>query len=36
VSVPETGGGYGGKHAGDATLEAARLAKAAGRPVKLV
>ena len=36
VIVPETGAGYGGKHAGDAALEAARLAKAAGKPVKLV
>ncbi len=36
VIVPETGAGYGGKHAGDAALEAARLARAAGRPVKIV
>ncbi len=36
VIVPETGAGFGGKHAGDAAVEAARLAKAAGRPVKLV
>lgn len=36
VIVPDTGAGYGGKHFGDAALEAARLAKAAGRPVKLV
>jgi CO/xanthine dehydrogenase Mo-binding subunit len=34
--VPDTGSGYGGKHTGEAALEAARLAKAAGRPVKLV
>ncbi len=35
VIVPPTGGGFGGKHAGGAALEAARLARAAGRPVKL-
>jgi nicotinate dehydrogenase subunit B len=36
VIVPDTGSGYGGKHTGECALEAARLAKAAGRPVKLV
>jgi isoquinoline 1-oxidoreductase len=36
VMVPDTGSGYGGKHSGDAAREAARLAKAAGRPVKVV
>ncbi|HET9986079.1 MAG TPA: molybdopterin cofactor-binding domain-containing protein, partial [Longimicrobiales bacterium] len=36
VIVPDTGSGYGGKHTGDAALEAARLAKAAGAPVKVV
>ena len=36
VIVPDTGSAYGGKHTGDAALEAARLAKAAGHPVKLV
>lgn len=36
VIVPDTGSGYGGKHTGDAAIEAARLAKAVGRPVKLV
>jgi nicotinate dehydrogenase subunit B len=36
VIVPDTGSGYGGKHTGEAALEAARLAKAAGTPVKLV
>jgi isoquinoline 1-oxidoreductase len=36
VIVPDTGSGYGGKHTGEAAVEAARLAKAAGRPVKLV
>jgi isoquinoline 1-oxidoreductase len=35
VIVPDTGSAYGGKHAGDAALEAARLAKAAGKPVKV-
>ncbi len=34
VFMPDTGSGYGGKHSGEAALEAARLAKAAGRPVK--
>ena len=36
VLVPDTGSAYGGKHVGDAAVEAARLAQAAGRPVKLV
>ncbi len=36
VLVPDTGSAYGGKHTGDAAAEAARLAKAAGKPVKLV
>jgi nicotinate dehydrogenase subunit B len=36
VIVPDTGSGYGGKHTGEAAVEAARLAKGAGRPVKLV
>ena len=31
VIVPDTGSGYGGKHNGDAALEAARIAKAAGQ-----
>ena len=35
VIVPPTGGAFGGKHAGDCALEAARLARAAGRPVKV-
>ena len=34
VLMPDTGAAYGGKHNGDAAVEAARLAKAAGRPVK--
>src|SRR5262245_20090248 len=36
VIVPDTGSGYGGKHMVDTTIEAARLAKAAGKPVKIV
>ncbi len=36
VIVPDTGSAYGGKHTADAALEAARLARAAGRPVKIV
>ena len=36
VIVPDTGSGYGGKHTGDVAVEAARLAQAAGKPVKLV
>ena len=36
VIVPDMGSGYGGKHTGEQAIEAARLAKAAGRPVKLV
>jgi nicotinate dehydrogenase subunit B len=36
VIVPDTGSAYGGKHTGDAALEAARLARAAKKPVKVV
>jgi isoquinoline 1-oxidoreductase len=36
VIVPDTGSGYGGKHTGECAIEAARLAKATGKPVKLV
>jgi nicotinate dehydrogenase subunit B len=36
VIVPDTGSAYGGKHTGECAVEAARLAKGAGRPVKLV
>ena len=36
VVVPDTGSGYGGKHSGEAAVEAARIAKIAGSPVKLV
>jgi isoquinoline 1-oxidoreductase len=35
VIVPDTGGAFGGKHTGEAAVEAARLAKAASRPVSL-
>ncbi len=34
VIVPDTGGAYGGKHTGECAVEAARLARAAGKPVK--
>jgi len=36
VIVPDTGSGYGGKHTGESAIEAARLARASGKPVKLV
>jgi isoquinoline 1-oxidoreductase len=36
VIMPDMGSGYGGKHTGEVAIEAARLAKAAGAPVKLV
>ncbi len=36
VIMPDTGSGYGGKHTGEAAIEAARLAKEARKPVKLV
>ena len=36
VIVPDTGGGYGGKHTGEAAIEAARLARASGRPVRVM
>ncbi len=36
VIMPDMGSGYGGKHSGECAIEAARLAKAAGKPVKLV
>jgi isoquinoline 1-oxidoreductase len=36
VLMPDMGSGYGGKHTGEAAIEAARLARAAKRPVKLV
>jgi CO/xanthine dehydrogenase Mo-binding subunit len=36
VIMPDTGSAYGGKHTGEAAVEAARIAKAVGKPVKLV
>jgi isoquinoline 1-oxidoreductase len=36
VIQPDMGSGYGGKHTGEAAIEAARLAKAAAKPVKVV
>ncbi|MGH9589441.1 MAG: molybdopterin cofactor-binding domain-containing protein [Terracidiphilus sp.] len=36
VLQPDMGSAYGGKHTGEAAVEAARLAKATGRPVKLL
>lgn len=36
VIMPDTGSGYGGKHSGEAAIEAARLAKEAKKPVKIV
>ena len=36
VLMPDTGSGYGGKHSGECAIEAARLARAAKRPVKIV
>jgi nicotinate dehydrogenase subunit B len=35
VIVPDYGGGFGGKHGSSVAVEAARLARAAGRPVKV-
>jgi isoquinoline 1-oxidoreductase len=35
VIVPDTGGGFGGKHTADAAIEAAKLAKESGRPISL-
>jgi isoquinoline 1-oxidoreductase len=35
VIVPDYGGGFGGKHGGSVAIEAARLARAAGRPVRV-
>ena len=35
VIVPDTGGGLGGKHTGEVAVEAARLARAAGKRVSL-
>jgi CO/xanthine dehydrogenase Mo-binding subunit len=36
VIVPDTGSAYGGKHTAEYAVEAARLAKQAGKPVKLI
>ena len=36
VIMPDTGSGYGGKHSGETAVEAARLAKEANKPVKIV
>lgn len=36
VIIPDFGGGFGGKHSGECAVEAARLAKAAGKPVQVV
>ncbi len=36
VIMPDTGSGYGGKHSGEAAIEAARLAREAKKPVKIV
>ena len=36
VIMPDTGSGYGGKHSGEAAIEAARLAQEAKAPVKVV
>lgn len=36
VIQPDMGSGYGGKHTGEAAIEAARLAQATGKPVKVV
>jgi isoquinoline 1-oxidoreductase len=35
VIVPDVGGGFGGKHSGECAVEAARLARSAGKPVQL-
>jgi len=35
VLMPDGGAGYGGKHTGETAIEAARLARAAKRPVKV-
>jgi nicotinate dehydrogenase subunit B len=36
VLMPDMGSGYGGKHTGETAIEAARLARAAKQPVKVV
>lgn len=36
VIVPDSGGAFGGKHTGECAIEAARLARAAAKPVSLL
>jgi nicotinate dehydrogenase subunit B len=36
VIMPDTGSAYGGKHSGECAIEAAKLAKGAAKPVKLI
>jgi CO/xanthine dehydrogenase Mo-binding subunit len=36
VLMPDAGSGYGGKHTGECAIEAARLARGAGKPVKVI
>ena len=36
VLMPDTGSAYGGKHTGEAAIEAARLSRSAKRPVKVM
>ncbi len=36
VLMPDMGSAYGGKHTGECAIEAARLAKGCGKPVKLI
>ncbi len=36
VITPDTGSAYGGKHTGECAVDAARMAKVAGKPVRLV
>lgn len=36
VLMPDTGSAYGGKHSGECAVEAARIARTAGKPVKLI
>ncbi|HUO07823.1 MAG TPA: molybdopterin cofactor-binding domain-containing protein [Phycisphaerae bacterium] len=35
VIIPDFGGGFGGKHSGEAAIEAARLARSVNKPVKV-
>jgi nicotinate dehydrogenase subunit B len=36
VLMPDAGSGYGGKHNGECAIEAARIAKVVGKPVKVI